>query len=448
MSVEQPSSDRPTGPPSGPLSGPTQPPVGPPSQPPADGGGGSGVGPGGGGEGGGAGASGGSGTGPGSGPGRPWWRSVPRIAVLAASVLAAVALIVVLTRSEGTSDRAGGEIFLQAADKSGPYPFTQSTAKDSSAPPAVTPTATVSETAAANVVRRVDGGAAGLYGGTRKVASCDVEKQIRVLGAAPAKNGAFASVLGLRPAGVPAYLRSLTPVQLRMDTRVTNHGYRDGAATSYQAVLQTGTAVLVDDRGRPRVRCACGNPLADPVRQQTTPHQRGDAWPAYRSSNVVVVAPSTTVINVFVVYDPDHRDWFHRHHGDTGRHDQKTAPPAVRPSPSVSSSTPSTASSEPSTASSEPSAESSEPTSEAPGLLSPRSPLPCVSSPAAAPRTPASPASPATPNTASPSATPCPTTSAAPSSSPPSSAPESLRSPPDDNLSGSTSQPALTSSSS
>ncbi|WP_405776809.1 DUF6777 domain-containing protein [Streptomyces sp. NBC_01538] len=416
----------------------------------------------------------GSGTGPGAGHDRPSWRSVARIAVLATSVLAAVALLIVLTpRSQGTSERAGGEVFLQAAGKSGPDPFTESTARDSSAPPVTTPTATVAETAAVNVVRRVDGGTAGLYGGTRAVAGCDVEKQIRMLGATSAKNGAFASVLGLRPTGVPAYLRSLTPVQLRMDTRVTNHGYRDGATTGYQAVLQTGTAVLVDDHGRPRVRCACGNPLADPERQQSTPRQRGDAWPSYRTSHVVVVAPSTTVIKIFVVYDPDRRDWFHRHHGDSGRHDQKTVPPVNLPSPSVSSSTPSAGSSTPSAASfepsavspkpsatssapssesSEPAAESSAPTSAAPGLPQPQSPLPCVSSPTAASGTSAPPASPATPRTGRPSATPCPPTSpptaTAPSSSPPSSAPVPPPSPPDDVLPGTTSPPAATAPSS
>lgn len=360
---------------------------------------------------------------------------MPRIAVLVTSVVAAVALIVVLTRSDGTTDQAGGEVFLQAADKSGPDPFTESTARDSSAPPATTPTATGSATAASNAVRGVDGGAPGLYGGTRKVASCDVEKQIRVLGAAPAKNGAFASVLGLRPAAVPAYLRSLTPVQLRMDTRVTNHGYRDAAATSFQAVLQTGTAVLVDDRGRPRVRCACGNPLTDPVRQRSAPHVKGDAWSSYRSSNVVVVAPATTVINVFVVYDPERGDWFHRRQGDTGGHDRKTDPPVEGPSPSVSSSAPSAA--------------SSEPTSASPGLLPPQSPLPCVSSPGTPTGTPASPASPATPDTASPSVTPCPPTSSAPPSSPPavqppSSVPASPQSPPDDGLSDTAPEPAST----
>lgn len=125
---------------------------------------------------------------------------------------------------------------------------------------------------------------------------------------------------------MPAYLRSLTPVQLRMDTRVTNHGYRDGAATSYQAVLQSGTAVLVDDRGVPRVRCACGNPLTPPVALRTMPRQTGDSWPSYRPSNVVVVTPATTVINIFVVYDPERGDWFARHRGDTGEKDRKTDP--------------------------------------------------------------------------------------------------------------------------
>ncbi|GHF01088.1 hypothetical protein GCM10018785_74850 [Streptomyces longispororuber] len=68
---------------------------------------------------------------------------------------------------------------------------------------------------------------------------------------------------------MPAYLRGLTPVVPRADTRVTGHGCRDGRATGHQAVLQARTAVLVDDRGLPRVRCACGNPLLPP--DTTTP---------------------------------------------------------------------------------------------------------------------------------------------------------------------------------
>ncbi|MBC2905696.1 hypothetical protein H4N64_29825 [Streptomyces sp. PSKA01] len=312
MSAEPPSSGRPTGPPSGPLSGPSQPPSGPPSQPPGTGGGG---------------------VPPEPGPQRPWWRSVPRIVVLATVVVAAVVLAFVFSRGDGGGSGSGGEVFLQAAGKSGPDPFTASTATDSSAPP-VTPAPT-GATESANAVRGVDGAAPGLYGGTRNVASCDVEKQIKFLQADQAKNKAFASVADVDPSGVPAYLRDLTPVQLRMDTRVTNHGYRDGGATSYQAVLQTGTAVLVDDRGVPRVRCACGNPLTPPVAQQSAPKATGDSWPSYKSSNVVVVAPATVVINVFVVYDPENDDWFNRHPGDTGGKDQKTDPPARQPSPST-----------------------------------------------------------------------------------------------------------------
>ncbi|MET7687650.1 DUF6777 domain-containing protein [Streptomyces sp. NPDC005483] len=368
MSVGPPSSGRPTGPPSGPLSGPSQPPSGPPSQPPGS-----------------------SGGAPEPEPRRPWWRSAPRVAIIAAAVVAAVVLAVVFTRSDGGSPSAGGngEVFLQAAAKTGPDPFTESTAKDSSVPPVSASPTGSSEPA--NAVRGVDGAAPGLYGGTRNVSSCDVEKQVKALQADPAKNRVFASVAGVQPSGVPAFLRSLTPVQLRMDTRVTNHGYRDGAATSYQAVLQAGTAVLVDDHGVPRTRCACGNPLTPPIAQQSTPKTTGDTWASYSPSNVVVVAPSTTVINIFVIYDPDHHDWIARHRGDTGGKDHKTHPP-TRPSPPVSVS---------------PTAPSTPPTSASP----------CVSTSAGATASPSGSARPCPPAPISPSS-PAPSS---PSQQPPSS---------------------------
>ncbi|MFH8467996.1 DUF6777 domain-containing protein [Streptomyces sp. NPDC017991] len=347
MSVEPPSSGRPTGPPSGPLSGPTRPnPVPPPGGSGPTGssiggpGEGSGTGAGTGG-GSGGGASGPPGSGAGKGPERPWWKSVPRVALIAAAVVVAVVLAVVLTRPDGTTTAtdSDGEVFLQAAGKSGPDPFTGSTARDSSAAP-VTPSPT-DTSGSGNVTRGVDGSTPGLYGGTRDVAGCDVEKQISALDRAPDKRQAFASVLDLKTSAVPAYLRSLTPVQLRMDTRVTNHGYRDGKARRYQAVLQAGTAVLVDDRGVPRVRCACGNPLLPPVALKTTPRRTGDSWPSYWPSNVVVVSPATQVVDIFVLFDPDSGDWFTRHKGDTGGKDRKTDPPANQPSPSVSSPPPS-----------------------------------------------------------------------------------------------------------
>ncbi|GAA1524289.1 hypothetical protein GCM10009730_35800 [Streptomyces albidochromogenes] len=406
MSAEPPSSGRPTGPPSGPLSGPTQPgqgrptpppetPSGPPYGPP---GGGS---TGGGGQGGGPGGPGGS-----RGPDRPWWRNVPRIATIATLVVAAVVVTVVLTRPDGKS-AAGGEVFLEAAGSSGPDPYTESTAQKPSEAATASPTAPQSvrpsgSPTGSNVTQAVEGSEPGLYGGTRKVASCNVEKQISALTAQQDKNKAFASVLDIEPTGVPAYLRSLTPVQLRMDTRVTNHGYRNGSPTPYQSVLQAGTAVMVDDRGVPRVRCACGNPLRPPVAVQGTAKRTGDPWPDYRSSAVVTVKPAPEPVDEFVMFDPESDDWFKRDAGDTGADDEQTTPPPTKtksPSPSAdetSTAPPSEAPSTPPPGSDPPTSQEPpserEPDSPAPESPAPESPAPesPVSPPAPAPDTPAS----------------------------------------------------------
>ncbi|MFJ3974380.1 DUF6777 domain-containing protein [Streptomyces sp. NPDC090021] len=319
----QPSSERPTGPPSGPLSGgqqvpPPPPPTGPPSGPP-----GGPAGPG----------------GPGQGK-DPWWRSVPRLATALVAVVAVVALAVVLTRPTGTPS-AGAEVFLQPAAAAGPDPFTESTVVKEDVRPPDSPAPSPTGTGAAPTTqgtatgtRSVSGSAPGVYGGTQDVASCDVEKQIKVLAAEPAKNEAFAATLGIRPAAVPAYLRSLTPVRLRLDTRVTNHGFKDGKVTSYQAVLQAGTAVLVDDRGVPRVRCACGNPLGPPVPLKATPKRFGQTWPSYQPAKVVVIAPAAQPVQKIVIYDHQNRHWFEREKGQhQDRRPDRPIPPPVLPTP-------------------------------------------------------------------------------------------------------------------
>ncbi|MEW2180125.1 DUF6777 domain-containing protein [Streptomyces sp. NPDC005406] len=397
MSDQPPSSGRPTGPPSGPLSGPSQEgpvpppperPSGPPAGPPSGGSHGGPPGPGGPGE---------TPQGPGRGPRSPWWRSVPKVATIAVALVAAVVLTVVLTRPDGSA-KAGGEVFLEAAGSTGPDPFTGSTARSSAGD--ATPTDVPSPVASAsrnrpNATQGVDGSAPGLYGGTRKVAACDVEKQITALTDQPAKNKAFASVEGIAPSGVPAYLRALTPVQLRLDTRVTNHGFANGSATGYQAVLQAGTAVLIDDRGVPRVRCACGNPLLPPVAIKGTPQLKGDAWPGYRAGDVVVVKPAAQPVDVFVMFDPKTEGWFERDAGDTGAGDKKTDPPAdssaspcpprsggdpAKSCPSDSSRPPS--SDEPSSPSTEPGEPSARPPSQPPSSEEPPpSPPPTTEAP-------------------------------------------------------------------
>ncbi|MGK5632919.1 DUF6777 domain-containing protein, partial [Streptomyces sp. URMC 123] len=259
--------------------------------------------------------------------GRAWL-----LALLAAALLVAVTLAVVLTRLGGDGP---GEVFLQAASAEGPDPFSESTAKDSGPAdsPTGAPTATPAEKSG---TRSIQGSEAGLYGGTRNVASCDVERQISYLTSDQAKARAFAKVADIRPERIADHLRALTPVQLRNDTRVTNHGYKDGAATSYQAVLQTGTAVMVDDRGVPRVRCACGNPLTPPVAVKKNPRQQGEAWRSYRPSNVVVVAPAPQVIKVVVLIDPRTGQWFERPVGTTGETDRPVPRPGDGPSPGPS----------------------------------------------------------------------------------------------------------------
>jgi hypothetical protein len=238
-----------------------------------------------------------------------------------------VVLTIVLTRPGlRGGEAAAAEIVRDPVNSSGEDPFTPpSTAEEapSKEPPA--PPAT-----------NLNGSDAGVYGGTQQTASCDVEKQIRYLSEDPAKNSAFASVVGRSPSQVPGYLRSLTPLRLSYDTRVTNHGYKNGAPTKYQSVLQAGTAVLVDDHGVPRVRCACGNPLQPPVKVEGNVRLTGPTWSGFQPTKVVQVHRSVKVINVFIVYDPDNEDWFAREHGDHhGRYDKKVPPPP-RPRPSHS----------------------------------------------------------------------------------------------------------------
>ena len=109
----------------------------------------------------------------------------------------------------------------------------------------------------------------GLYGGTGDQQVCDRDLLAASLEAQPDKASAWADAVGIAETGIAEFIGELTPALLADDTRVTNHGFRDGRATAFQSVLGAGTAVLVDRDGKPLTRCACGNPLADPVESST-----------------------------------------------------------------------------------------------------------------------------------------------------------------------------------
>ncbi|MFF4503228.1 DUF6777 domain-containing protein [Streptomyces sp. NPDC001401] len=247
--------------------------------------------------------------------------------------------------SGGQDTKSSGEVFLQPVAAQGPDPFTPSTAVSTATPSRVTPLPQPdrsASTGAAQAVRSISGSMPGLYGGTQRVGSCDVDRQIDYLTSDRAKARAFAGVEGISPASVPDYLHALAPVVLRADTRVTNHGFRGGRATGFQSVLQAGTAVLVDNRGVPRVRCACGNPLNPAVATQGSLRLNGRPWSGYRPAQVVVVTPAPQVITNITIINIVDNTWIERHIGHGVHHDHIVPPPVLTtPPPSPDHSSPS-----------------------------------------------------------------------------------------------------------
>jgi hypothetical protein len=151
-------------------------------------------------------------------------------------------------------------------------------------------------------LRPVAGSAVGLYGGTELLSVCDKRQLVSFLEANPAKAAAWAAVQGIKPAQIPAYIAELTDVVLPVDTRVTNHGFLNGAANPIDEVLQAGTAVLIDSFGVPRARCYCGNPLTPPRPLASKPTITGARWPGFTLSRTVVIEP-VRVVKTFTTTD-------------------------------------------------------------------------------------------------------------------------------------------------
>ena len=106
-------------------------------------------------------------------------------------------------------------------------------------------------------------------------------------------------------ADIPAFVAGLTPVLLRADTAVTAFGYDEPSFFSYPAVLQAGTAVLINGRGEPTVKCYNGNPLASRAQPAPTVARTvsyvGPRWTTFRTTSVTVIRPSTTINKTFCV---------------------------------------------------------------------------------------------------------------------------------------------------
>ncbi|GGZ62486.1 hypothetical protein GCM10010371_22380 [Streptomyces subrutilus] len=269
-------------------------------------------------------------------PTPPTPRQAPRRHATAGAALFAV--LGLLAAGCGGSDAppaaAGAEsqeVHLQPVVAAGPDPFTASSATRESAPvqpPLPNPTG--------QGIRTVNAATPGLYGGTQRLGSCDVEQQVGFLTADDAKARAFAQASGIAQEKIPDFLRGLTPVVLRADTRVTSHGFRDGRGESFQSVLQAGTAVLVDGHGMPRVRCACGNPLLAPRAPKGSPVDKGEPWDGYQRNQVVVIEPTIQEIDNLVIVNIADNTWIERKTGDDGAQDRTPAvPPPFDPAEGI-----------------------------------------------------------------------------------------------------------------
>lgn len=227
--------------------------------------------------------------------------------VLAAIVVGALAFVVVGGDDGDDSDDASdaaSQLFFEPAASEGPDPFTPSVADPDGA---VVPSGDVATTAiAAAEDARVAGDTPGLYGGTGRNDACDVEALIRFLADDEEKGRAWAEVQGIEFEDLADYLRGLTPVVLTHATRVTNHGFSGGEATSRQSVLEAGTAVLVDELGVPRARCACGNPLLEPEAPTGDVEEVGEPFASEQRppGEPVVVDPADEPVDTLVVECP------------------------------------------------------------------------------------------------------------------------------------------------
>jgi hypothetical protein len=239
----------------------------------------------------------------------------PRPASLAAAVLAAFA--VAACGGSSSSKRVAGikgssEVAASPISTAGANPFTPSVGTDKRGlkPPAAAASTT--------------GGPAtytaslpGLYGGTRDYKSCDAAKLVNYLEQNQAKAQAWTTTLGIQVSQIRDYVSHLTPVLLRTDTRVTNHGYVNGVADPIQSVLEAGTAVFVNQYGEPVVKCYCGNPLTPPV-LYTSPVYTGPVWASFTTTQITIIKQSTTIINTYTLYDPNTGTEFKRGAGQTG----------------------------------------------------------------------------------------------------------------------------------
>ncbi|WP_349816970.1 DUF6777 domain-containing protein [Frankia sp. Cppng1_Ct_nod] len=217
--------------------------------------------------------------------------------------------------------KPGVDVDLTPASASGTDPFARTAATDRTD---VTPPRGISGAFRADT--------AGLYGGIHNVSTCDTKELGLDLTTHPDRAAAWAGVLGILPVNIPDYLADLTPVLLQYDTYLTKYSFVDGKAQPVPAVIQAGTAVIVDKFGQPVTKCNCGNPLTQPTATAGLRYV-GTPWPAFSRATVTSVTAVTVTIASFTLRDLSNGMVFDRPIGTSGADD---GPAYVLPQPGPS----------------------------------------------------------------------------------------------------------------
>ena len=158
----------------------------------------------------------------------------------------------------------------------------------------------------------------GVYGASRAGEVCDVGSLAEQLGADDFALEAWATPLAADTATYLEYLDALTPVVLLRDTTVIDHVLQGGRIVSRSAILERGTAVLVDGTGVPRVRCVSGSPLRTAAPIPAGVVVEGAPWDSFSLAQVQTVPASVRATSQFVLVDVRTGLALHRAPGITG----------------------------------------------------------------------------------------------------------------------------------
>ncbi|MET7936990.1 DUF6777 domain-containing protein [Streptomyces sp. NPDC005322] len=242
------------------------------------------------------------------------WHLTSRRSVLAVGFVVAVAAVVVLgmiSPSEKASGKAAGkgsvvEYHREPVGKTSVPAFTESVGHDQKR--LVSPS---------NGGRTFLGNTPGLYAGAPNRHPCDRQALIHALQSDNKRGAAWSRVQHLpSPDAIPDYVHRLSGVVLRSDTYAKTYGYR-GGVKPVPAVLQAGTAVFVNQRGAPVVKCDSGNPIrtsAPPRNAKTT--FTGPEWNGFSRTTVTTIQPARKAVKGIVVVGVAKTQLFKRAIGD------------------------------------------------------------------------------------------------------------------------------------